>query len=244
MTEKGLEVRYANISEGSKLSVGIFFLPKGSSIPLHDHPNMTVFSKILFGSIKFRSYDWQPSSCQSVFSAHLVDENLFSEQSGVLEVRPDRCNIHSMEAMEHSAFLDVILPPYNDERPCSYYKELPCSYSSCIHVEKRPRFGQVVPRISGCDPSSDEGSSPAAASDSENDEHHQLRRSLRRSQGDPLCDLECSSEALSSCSVDAVPRCKDGVSPSDHGEHRHLESIADDFCIEIFPYTGPPCTLT
>ena len=37
-------VQYANIYQDNYLNVGIFFLPKGSMIPLHDHPFMTVFS--------------------------------------------------------------------------------------------------------------------------------------------------------------------------------------------------------
>lgn len=36
----------------------IFRLPKGSVIPLHDHPLMFVFGKILFGKLKIIAFDW------------------------------------------------------------------------------------------------------------------------------------------------------------------------------------------
>ncbi|KAJ4749822.1 hypothetical protein LUZ62_048507 [Rhynchospora pubera] len=133
-------VNYLHIYQCPKFSIGIFCLPKSAVIPLHNHPGMTVFSKILFGSMHIKSYDWVPSSQPSdesstfmngekrlakvhvdaVFNAPCPNSILYPETGG---------NIHCFTAITACAVLDVLGPPYSNEegRDCTYYDAYPFS---------------------------------------------------------------------------------------------------------------------
>ncbi len=38
-------------------TMGIFFLPRNSLMPIHNHKNMLVFTKVLCGKTEIKSYD-------------------------------------------------------------------------------------------------------------------------------------------------------------------------------------------
>ncbi|XP_004493204.1 plant cysteine oxidase 2-like [Cicer arietinum] len=130
-------VTYTTVYKCDNFSLCIFFLPERGVIPLHNHPGMTVFSKLLLGQMHIKSYDWvdseathnllqQPSKLRlaklkanDVFTAPCDTSVLYPTTGG---------NIHEFTAITPCAVLDVIGPPYSKEdgRDCSYYKDHPC----------------------------------------------------------------------------------------------------------------------
>jgi len=50
-------IEFVDVIDNDDFTVGIFLIPKGQRLPLHDHPGMTVLSKVLFGTLKVNSFD-------------------------------------------------------------------------------------------------------------------------------------------------------------------------------------------
>lgn len=131
-------ITYIHIYEDPTVSIGIFCLPKGAQLPLHNHPGMTVLSRVLYGKMRVRSYDWEASDqdhpelpfssagasawarqvLNQVAEPHHQPAALFPASGG---------NIHEFTAVEGSqcAVLDVLAPPYDiaGGRDCTYYRE-------------------------------------------------------------------------------------------------------------------------
>ncbi|XP_020105324.1 plant cysteine oxidase 2-like isoform X1 [Ananas comosus] len=122
----------------SKFSIGIFCLPQSSVIPLHNHPGMTVFSKILFGSMHVKSYDWVDTPHSSSNAAAPTDgdrlakvktDAVFNAPCETLILYPETGgNMHCFTGVTSCAVLDVLGPPYSapQGRDCTYYDESPC----------------------------------------------------------------------------------------------------------------------
>ena len=45
------------ISGNEDYRLVLFFIKKGTHMPLHDHPNMSVFFRLMFGQLRYVSYD-------------------------------------------------------------------------------------------------------------------------------------------------------------------------------------------
>ncbi|XP_076901171.1 plant cysteine oxidase 2-like [Bidens hawaiensis] len=125
------------IYQSENFSLCIFFLPANAVIPLHNHPGMTVFSKLLLGKVHIKAYDLvndddnsnnNSSSPSQSKLASLKADGVFTAPCDTSVLYPTSGgNIHAFTAITPCAILDVMGPPYSkkDGRDCSYYKEIP-----------------------------------------------------------------------------------------------------------------------
>nr|XP_018686348.1 PREDICTED: plant cysteine oxidase 2 isoform X1 [Musa acuminata subsp. malaccensis] len=129
------KITYAMIYKCDNFSISIFFLPPRAIIPLHNHPGMTVFSKLLAGSVHIKSYDWlDPGASNSskpspkLRLAKLVVDSDFTAPCDTSILYPTTGgNIHTFTAITACAVLDVQGPPYSKEedRDITYYRDYP-----------------------------------------------------------------------------------------------------------------------
>lgn len=150
-------VTYLHFYDCPKFSFGIFCLPKHAVIPLHNHPGMTVFSKMLFGSMHLKSYDWARSNSEAGTNALTTSDGarlakintnaVVDASAETIVLYPENGgNLHCFTALTPCAVLDVMGPPYNPAagRDCVYYSESPFSNTAGV-VDARYSWLKEVP---------------------------------------------------------------------------------------------------
>ncbi|KAJ3674788.1 hypothetical protein LUZ60_005404 [Juncus effusus] len=137
-------ITYTRIYQCNNFSMVIFFLPPRGVIPLHNHPGMTVFSKLLLGSMHIKSYDWidpvqvpagpnTPTQSNELRLVRKVEDSEFTAPCETSILYPTTGgNMHSFRAVSACAILDVLGPPYSmdEDRDCTYYQDYPYCYNN------------------------------------------------------------------------------------------------------------------
>uniref|UniRef100_A0AAV1UN04 Cysteine dioxygenase n=1 Tax=Peronospora matthiolae TaxID=2874970 RepID=A0AAV1UN04_9STRA len=146
------DVHYWKLWESDYIDIGIFFMPPNSTIPLHNHPGMSVVTRVLYGIATVTSYDILSDAevqmleagsevvyedatfssdavnpeAGSVSWARISREGHFGPESTTW-LDPRRFNLHNIQASSDigCAMLDIMVPPYdNANRDCHHFKIL------------------------------------------------------------------------------------------------------------------------
>lgn len=132
-TDFNLAEKMANLNQDNEWSfetlytteafeINLLMIPRGCGIPLHDHPQMNVLLKVLWGTLYLEAYDWaEEYPFQGL--ARLTQQNYCNGATETLWINPKQNNLHEIYAVEDCAFLDILFPPYSETRPCHYYKK-------------------------------------------------------------------------------------------------------------------------
>ena len=133
-----------SLLEGQHFQLVLFHFNKGAKIPLHDHPNMTVFTKIVFGNLHVTSFDYAnrpprpkllDAQEQAVKRGDSIPDPIthqivprmdakISSSNPLLILTPTEGNLHAFEAISETLVLDLLTPPYepDEARNCHYFE--------------------------------------------------------------------------------------------------------------------------
>ncbi|KAF7255437.1 hypothetical protein EG68_07700 [Paragonimus skrjabini miyazakii] len=164
-------VAYVHIMENEVFSMGIFVLRPGSRIPLHDHPGMYGVLRVVYGSLRCRSFSrlrnisantnlGYPKSTYSKLSdsrwqlsdlivARPHQDAILTPDSPTQLLAPDEGNLHEITPVDGPAvFLDILAPPYDHDlgtRECRFYKEVELPHPvPGVNVQSQTGIGAIV----------------------------------------------------------------------------------------------------
>ena len=148
-------VAYIHLWDCSVFTMGIFIVKGANRLPLHDHPNMFGFIKVIYGKLKVSSFtevnnarlpiDIERTLTErEAFTAKLVrveKEGCVSSSDACCVLSPQVCNFHEISAMtEIAAFVDILAPPYNEaSRMCNYYRTVSPNLHGSMWITRTPQ---------------------------------------------------------------------------------------------------------
>lgn len=112
-------LRETVITTSDAFHASIFALDEGEIVPMHDHPSLNVICKVLRGRIRVRSFEWIDPAA---LTARDLGEVIGGDDDDAMVLRAAPGTLHTITALEPSAFLDLFAPYYDDhDRRCRYY---------------------------------------------------------------------------------------------------------------------------
>lgn len=106
--------------------VCVFVLQKGAHLPIHDHPSMTVLTKVISGTLDARLYEISGDVNVDTLQVPAIEHRFVmtpDSKSFVIRANDTTANLHSLTALtDNLIFFDIIGPPYHSTtRPCTYF---------------------------------------------------------------------------------------------------------------------------
>ncbi|OZC05215.1 hypothetical protein X798_07834 [Onchocerca flexuosa] len=156
---------YADIYESEHIHACLFgFKSCDFLFPLHDHPDMYGFLKVLRGGLSVNSYTKlsrdEQEALKGIKSDALSANVTIAKFEGIsnrwhsddcVYLGPKFSNIHSLTPLEDGvAFFDLLMPGYHD-KPCTYFKNImqnPKLKQACLLqkiAEPEDYYCQVLP---------------------------------------------------------------------------------------------------
>lgn len=171
---------FVNIFECDTFTISVFILADSYSMPLHDHPNIHGILKAIAGNIRLQSYT-KISNCSAASQISPVANDQKNEiiRANFIPVvqetaitmtskcdsallTPNERNFHEIAAIDGpAAFFDILSPPYDAKRKCSFYAKsvnindgnvtgLQSTDRNCLYLKRIP-----CPQHYFCDNSND-----------------------------------------------------------------------------------------
>lgn len=128
----GNQIWCSNIFRSRDVEFSLFILPPKSTLPLHDHPTMEAYQRIIYGELEVSeitvppSYPSLPSKGVITFNGRIGVQNQ-SDTALELELQPKTCMLHELsnDSDNHVAiFINILTPPYGDlpqSLDCTYF---------------------------------------------------------------------------------------------------------------------------
>ncbi|XP_011505252.1 PREDICTED: 2-aminoethanethiol dioxygenase [Ceratosolen solmsi marchali] len=123
-----------DVFENQDITIAIFILKTGVTLPLHDHPEMHGLLKVISGVVKIDSYSIESyrdkvSDKNKGIAAVKHSSTIIKHTDPACVLTPFLKNLHEITCLEGpAAFLDVLSPPYDTgdygkgKRPCTFFK--------------------------------------------------------------------------------------------------------------------------